>query len=1071
MNFSYANALIVSSLVSVTLAIIALQRRKVSGAIELCAILIGLAIWSFMYAMRWTTDNPAAMTIWLNLSFTGMLLAPPAMVLFAHKFARRTPFTRGQISLFIIEPVITLLLIWTDPFHGLFFGGMRNLNSVFSGGIWFWFNTLYTFALMFYAIIILFKYSQTSPAIGRYQSRIILLGFLLPIVICISEVAGLIPFRQVDFTPLSFIISGILVVYGFLYYNLLDVAPIAYSKLIHTSTDGLIVIDENFRLVDVNPAGKEIFRIEEDYVGKNVEDVLAAWPEILSALDDTIESSSLVHIENHENNSYEVSIIHIGDTTKHSEGWFLLCHDVTTFKNTEKALIASENKIRSLFQSLTDIVLVIDKDGKYLEIAPTHPQVSELDPLQVKGKTIFDVFPEKLAQQILESIRRALDTKTMVQIDYPVVVEDKEVWFSGNVSPLTSETVIWVARDITERRQMEQSIRENETRLEMAQSIAHVGSWELNLITNDFWVSDEYYRVMNIDKEIPIRKSEDVFNLITLIKGSSLDEIINSVITNQSPLDEDVEIIRPGEKEPRIFHSVINVIFDRDGKPYKLCGAIQDITIQKQVERSLEKRMAALTRPLDSPGDISLDVLFNIDELQKLQDDFAEATGVASLITYIDGKPVTRASNFCRLCEKIIRQDPVGELECEENDSEICRMLMDGTAMVPCRSIGLMHAGAPIVVEGKLLATWLIGQVRSETSDDTALRNYISRLNLNEEEALAAYREIPFLPSEKFSAIVQLLLTISTQLSHAAFQNIQQARFISERKQAEEALRVSENKLRSLFKAMTDVIIIYDSSGKYREIAPTGSQRYYKPPTETLNHSITEVFPPEIASLFMRTIHQTLATNEMTSIDYSLTIEGHEYWFSANVSPLTEDTVIWVAHDISDRKKIEDSLHYQSNHDILTGLYNRQYYETEIERLQRSRLFPISILVMDVDGLKWVNDHRGHNAGDELLKRVSSILKSSFRPEDMVARMGGDEFVVIIPETDEPAARQAMTRLETILEKHNQMYPKDQTISLSIGMATGGQGILLSEVFKVADQDMYIKKNKKKELAARLGNI
>jgi ligand-binding sensor protein len=112
--------------------------------------------------------------------------------------------------------------------------------------------------------------------------------------------------------------------------------------------------------------------------------------------------------------------------------------------------------------------------------------------------------------------------------------------------------------------------------------------------------------------------------------------------------------------------------------------------------------------------------------------------------------------NFCSLCEKIIRQDPVGELECEENDSEICRMLMDGTAMVPCRSIGLMHAGAPIVVEGKLLATWLIGQVRSETSDDTALRNYISRLNLNEEEALAAYREIPFLPSEKFSAIVQL---------------------------------------------------------------------------------------------------------------------------------------------------------------------------------------------------------------------------------------------------------------------------------------------------------------------------
>lgn len=1069
MNFSYANALIVSSLISLSLAIIAFRRWKVNGAVELCATLVGLAIWSFMYALRWTTDDVASRIIWLNLSYTGMVLSPTAMVLFAQKLVRHAPYRPGQIALFAIEPVVTLILIWTDPLHGLFFGGMRNIDSVFSGGIWFWFNTIYTFALMIFAIVVLFKYTQTAPDIGRYQARTILMGFLIPILVCMIEMAGLSPFPQFDITPLSFIISGILVVYGFLYYSLLDIAPIAYSKLIHTSNDGLVVLDKNMRLVDINPAGKEIFQVENESIGKDVRNILSAWPEILTALDTDIESSILVHTQIPENHDYEVTIIHIEDALKRTEGWFLLCHDVTVFKNTEKALIASENKIRSLFQSLSDTILVIDKKGTYLEITQTHAPTIGRDPLRVKGKSVYDVFPENVGRQIVESIIQALNTNKLVQLDYPIIVDGKEFWYSGNVSPLTDESVIWVARDITERRKMEQSIRENETRLAMAQSIAHVGSWELNLTTEEFWVSDEYYRIMNIDKDILIRKSEDVFNLVTLIKGSSMDEIINSVITNHSPLDEDVEIIRAGEKEPRIFHSIINVIFDRDEKPYKLCGVIQDITIQKQVERALERRMTVLTRPLDSPGDIGLEDLFNIDELQKLQDEFALAHGVASLITDVNGKPITRASNFCRLCDEFIRKDPVGGRECEIIDSKVCQSIKDNTVMIPCPNVGLVHAGAPIMVEGKVLANWLIGQIRTEESDEALVRNYIKKFNLNEEEILKAYRESNVIESGKFSSIVRLLFTISTQLSDAAFQNIQQARFISERKMAEEALLVSENKLRSLFKAMSDVIIIYDSTGKYREIAPTGTQRYYKPPSETLNRSISEVFPPEIASLFMKTIHHTLASNETTRVDYSLPIGGQEFWFSANVSPLTEDSVIWVAHDITDRKKIEDSLHFQSNHDILTGLYNRQYYETEIERLQRSRLFPISILVMDVDGLKWVNDHHGHNAGDELLRRVSGILKSSFRPEDMVARMGGDEFVVILPETDEPAARQAMVRLETILEKHNQLFPTDQSIGLSIGMATGGQGILLTEVFKVADQDMYLKKKKKKELAIKPG--
>jgi diguanylate cyclase (GGDEF)-like protein len=199
---------------------------------------------------------------------------------------------------------------------------------------------------------------------------------------------------------------------------------------------------------------------------------------------------------------------------------------------------------------------------------------------------------------------------------------------------------------------------------------------------------------------------------------------------------------------------------------------------------------------------------------------------------------------------------------------------------------------------------------------------------------------------------------------------------------------------------------------------------------------------------------------EGTGINYSLNGNRIDIHIHFTVMPGHEDTwdrVLLSIEDITARKKAEDYLRYFGTHDILTKLYNRSYFEEELARLKGSRRFPVSIIVADVDGLKNINDQAGHQAGDELIRRTAEVLKASFRDEDVVARIGGDEFAVIMPETDKAAGDQAIGRIRRILELNNKYY-SGPPLSLSIGISTGKRGANLADIQREADDQMYREK-------------
>lgn len=162
--------------------------------------------------------------------------------------------------------------------------------------------------------------------------------------------------------------------------------------------------------------------------------------------------------------------------------------------------------------------------------------------------------------------------------------------------------------------------------------------------------------------------------------------------------------------------------------------------------------------------------------------------------------------------------------------------------------------------------------------------------------------------------------------------------------------------------------------------------------------------------------------------------------------------------EIGERKLVEEKLRYVSMHDSLTGLYNRAYFEEEFQRISQGTYSSIGIIVCDVDELKVVNDTLGHAFGDALIIAAATALKQACREGDTVARIGGDEFVILLPEADEGTMQEVCQRIGEKV-KRCQKHMDGKNVRLSIGWALHkGPGVDRNALFKEADKNMYIDK-------------
>ena len=288
-------------------------------------------------------------------------------------------------------------------------------------------------------------------------------------------------------------------------------------------------------------------------------------------------------------------------------------------------------------------------------------------------------------------------------------------------------------------------------------------------------------------------------------------------------------------------------------------------------------------------------------------------------------------------------------------------------------------------------------------------------------------------------------------------------------RQQDVTLEESELRYRRLFESALDGILILNAeSGEITDVNPYLIDLLGYSRDEFMGKKLWEIGPLKNVTA-SKEAFLSLQTNLSVKYD-DLPLETKDgkhinVEFVSNVYKEGKNNVIQCnIRNITKRKTAENKYHFYSTHDGLTQVYNRSFFEEELRRLEISRQYPISIIMLDIDGLKEINDLHGHAAGDLVLHRAAELLKKVFRSEDIIARIGGDEFAVLLPESDEKVVQKILERITHLLGSSETNH-SELPLNISFGFSTCITPCSLSEALKKADELMYKQKREKKERA------
>jgi len=285
---------------------------------------------------------------------------------------------------------------------------------------------------------------------------------------------------------------------------------------------------------------------------------------------------------------------------------------------------------------------------------------------------------------------------------------------------------------------------------------------------------------------------------------------------------------------------------------------------------------------------------------------------------------------------------------------------------------------------------------------------------------------------------------------------------ITEMIEGGEKTRLSEEKYRSLIESTDDSIYMIDRDCRYQFVNGRVLKRLKVTEKKIIGKRYGDFHDTNDTREFENYVSKIFKTGISSQYEYKSRKE--ERYTLRTLSPIVEPNtrkvkyVAIISKDITDLKKTEEKLKYLSLHDPLTGLYNRAYFEEEMRRCDNSRFELVGLIVCDIDGLKLINDTLGHNRGDQLLITASKVIRKSFREGDVVARVGGDEFAILLPNSPRSKVENICQRIKNAVvaySRKNALLP----LSIATGFAIrNNPNQSMAELYREADNNMYKEK-------------
>jgi PAS domain S-box-containing protein len=595
------------------------QRRKNSETLPLILLLVGITEWICAALLGMLDQNLLHKLLWAKIEYIGVLSVPLAVLVFVlFHSGTHSWLTSQRLAWLALIPLITLVLAWTNEYHRLVWAsyvpylqdGLAFSQKTY--GTVFWIYWGYSYLLLLVATFLTIRSMLASARIFRWQSLLVAVGILAPWAANLLYILHIHPVRNLDLTPLAFGITGLALAAGMFRWQLFDIKPIAQAAVITGLADGLIILDSQGRILEVNPAAQAILGLAApELVGKPMDEMIASRlaPDERSRW---IEEKGLeIRLPvNGENRDYELSDSPFYERGGPLGGRVILMHDVTgrmrlegparetERKQTGDKLYEDEQRLASIYDTVEDVIyyLAVEPQQQYrfISVNPAFGKVTGLPPGQVIGRKVNEIIPEPSLGLVLGKYRQAIEEKTTLRweetSDYPSGRLTGEV----SIAPVFDENgncthLIGTVHDITGRAQVEQALRVSEDKFKYVFDYSVDGK-SITLPSGEISVNRAFCDLLGYSPEqLQSRKWQEI---------THPDDIALTQREIDTLLSGEKEAVRFTKryikKDGSIVWADIGTSLRRDqvGQPLYFMTSIIDITERKQAEEALRESEA-----------------------------------------------------------------------------------------------------------------------------------------------------------------------------------------------------------------------------------------------------------------------------------------------------------------------------------------------------------------------------------------------------------------------------------------------------------------------------------------------